>query len=416
MNSLAHSEEAEKTTLDKHGLASVTLSVNWSDQRALHEEQLYVERFSVWREADTLPPEIGLSIPGMRAGEERRARLQPGELLDRWTASRVISTDSARFDRNHHPGLVVEPRVGRFYPQGFFQGVRGIFKDAVAPARITRLTQDRLELDTNAPLARFLLELRLRLEQVLPGYDRRGGRCTSPLDKLLGYPGLAAPLADGTATDYGDEAGGMSRLDERADELFYARPRLVQHLDRQALEIVNALYRRLLPAQAEVLDLMAGFDSHLQGAELAKLHLLGMNGEELAANAVATNRVVQDLNRSASIPYADRSLDAVVCTASIEYLLQPLDVLTEISRILRQGGLIIITFSNRWFPTKAVRVWSELHEFERVGMVTQWLQQAGFGELHTFSFRGRPRPADDPYANQAAYSDPVYAVWGCRAQ
>ena len=57
MNSQAHSEEAEKTALDKHGLASVTLSVNWSDQRALHEEQLYVERFSVWREADTLPPE-----------------------------------------------------------------------------------------------------------------------------------------------------------------------------------------------------------------------------------------------------------------------------------------------------------------------------------------------------------------------
>jgi len=402
--------------VDKHGLASVTLTVNWSDQRASHEEQLHVEKFSVWREADTLPPEIGLNIPGMHAGEERQAMLQPGELLDSWTASRVISTDPARFDRNHHPGLVVEPRVGRFYPQGFFTGVPGIFSEAVTPARITRLTQDRLELDTNAPLARFPLQLRLRLEQVLPGYDRRGGRCTSPLDKLLGYPGLAAPLADGTATNYGDEANGMSRLDDRVDELFYARPRLVQHLDRHALETVNTLYRRLLPAPAEVLDLMASFDSHLHGVDLGNLHLLGMNGAELAANAAASNRVVQDLNGSASLPYADRSLDAVVCTASIEYLLRPADVLTEVRRILRPGGLIIITFSNRWFPTKAIRVWSELHEFERVGMVTQWLQQAGFSELHTFSSRGWPRPADDPHADKTLYSDPVYAVWGCKAQ
>lgn len=415
MNSLKHSDNEESPAVEEHGLASVTLSLKWSDSRAVHEEQLYVERFSIWREADTLPPELGRNIAGMHAGEERQATLQPGELLESWTASRVIATDPARFDRNRHPGLVVEPRVGRFYPQGFYQGVQGIFNDAVNPARITRLSQDRLELDSNPPLARFPLQLRFRLEQVLPGYDRRGGRCTSPLDKLLTYPGLAAPLADGTATDYGDEGDGMSRLDERADERFYARPRLVQHLDRQALESVNYLYRRLLPARAEVLDLMASIDSHLQGVEIGNLHLLGMNGDELAANAAAMNRVVQDLNRSASLPFADLSLDAVVCTASIEYLLRPAAVLTEIRRILRPGGLLIISFSNRWFPTKAIRVWSELHEFERVGLVTQWLQQAGFSGLHTFSSRGRPRPADDPHVDKTPYSDPVYAVWGCKA-
>ena len=69
-----------------------------------------------------------------------------------------------------------------------------------------------------------------------------------------------------------------------------------------------------------------------------------------------------------------------------------------------------------WFPTKAIRLWRELHEFERVGMVTQWLQQAGFTDLHTLSSRGWPRPADDPHADKTPYSDPVYAVWGCKPE
>lgn len=76
MNSPAHSDDSDKPVVDKHGLASVTLSVNWSDQRASHEEQLRMEKFSVRREADTLPPDIALNIPGMRAGEEVQAMLQ----------------------------------------------------------------------------------------------------------------------------------------------------------------------------------------------------------------------------------------------------------------------------------------------------------------------------------------------------
>ena len=83
-------------------------------------------------------------------------------------------------------------------------------------------------------------------------------------------------------------------------------------------------------------------------------------------------------------------------------------------RVLRPGGVFVLTFSNRWFPGKAVNVWSELHEFERVGMVTQWLQQAGFGRLNTFSSRGWPRPKSDPHYGQITVSDPVYAAWGFR--
>lgn len=412
MNSMATSTHNEAQILDEHGLASVTFTVKWSDERASHEDQLHVEKFSVWREADILPPAIGQNIPGMRAGEQAQAEIRPGAVIDAWQPGRQIATKPARFNRHHRRGLQVQPRVGRFYPQGFFQGVHGIFKDALEPSRITTLTQEQLELDLNHPLARFPLQLQFQLEQVLPGYDRRGGRCISPLDDLLLHPGFAAPQTDGRATDYGDDPDGMSRMDERPDPAFYTKPRLVQHLDKRALETVNSLYRRLVPAQAEVLDLMASYDSHLQHLFPIKLHLLGMNAEEMAANRTAHNWVVQDLNTSPSLRYENDCFDALVCTASIEYLTQPGRVLAETLRVLRPGGLMIITFSNRWFPSKAIRIWSELHEFERVGMVTQWLQQAGFTNLNTFSSRGWPRPADDPHAGQTAFSDPVYAVWG----
>ena len=31
-----------------------------------------------------------------------------------------------------------------------------------------------------------------------------------------------------------------------------------------------------------------------------------------------------------------------------------------------------MTFSDRWFPTKAIELWSELHPFERMGLVLDY--------------------------------------------
>lgn len=412
MNATTPSRDDKKALLDPHGLASITLTANWVDDQASHEEQLHVEKFSVWREADMLPFEIAQNIVGMRSTDQAQAKVGAGEIIDSWSSAQQFSTKPASFDRHHRRGLEVEPRIGRFYPQGFFKGVQGIYSEAIEPARIIELTSERMKIDLNRPMAGYPLEIKFYLDEILPGYDQRGGRCTSPLDELLQFPGLAAPLKDGQETDYGDDANGLSRMDERSDDSFYANPRMVQHLDSRALQTVNGLYKRLIPSQSEVLDLMASFDSHLQGTDYSTLHLLGMNAKELSSNQAASSSVVQDLNDSSTLPYENNSLDAIISTASIEYLTQPTEILAEALRILRPGGLTVLSFSNRWFPTKAIRVWSELHMFERVGMVTQWMQRAGYTRLHTFSSRGWPRPADDPHAGQTPFSDPVFAVWG----
>ena len=414
MNAIIKQQREQDMVLQNHGLASLTFTLHWSDGRAAHEEEMHVENFSVFREADFLPAEIGTRLVGMRAGDTAQATLPAGDVNGAWDGAREVSGSTARFDRSYLRGLAVEPRYGRFYPRGIFHGLAGIVREALEPARITALDEQTMRVDLNHPLARYPFKVVCQVEQVLPGSDRRGGRCSSPLDDLLRYPGLAAPVQDGLATRFGDDEKGMARMDGREDRLFYSNPRLVQHLDARALETVNALYARLLPKEADVLDLMASHDSHLQGCSQRSLHALGMNAGELQANRAATAQVVQDLNQENTLPFEDASLDAVICTASVEYLVQPRRIFAEVLRVLRPGGVFVLTFSNRWFPTKAINVWGELHEFERVGMVTQWLQQAGFDTLHTFSSRGWPRPKSDPHYGQITVSDPVYAAWGFR--
>jgi len=412
MNAVIEQKPGQDKALQSQGLAALTFTLHWSDNRVVHEDEMHVEKFSVWREADFLPTAIGSSIPGMRAGDSAQAMLPAGEVTGAWDAARQVSGSPSRFDRAYRRGLEVEPRYGRFYPRGFFHGLQGVVQEAVEPARITALDEQLMRVDLNHPLARFPFKVVCRVDQVLPGSDIRGGRCSSPLDDLVRYPGLAAPVHDGLDTCFGDAGHGMARMDEREDKLFYSNSRFVQHLDVRALETVRALYARLLPREADVLDLMASHDSHLQDCLLSSLHILGMNTEELRDNRSATAQVVQDLNQDNTLPFEDASLDAVVCTASVEYLVHPRRIFTEVLRVLRSGGVFVLTFSNRWFPTKAINVWSELQEFERVGMVTQWLQQAGFDKLSTFSSRGWPRPGNDPHSGQITVSDPVYAAWG----
>jgi len=191
---------------------------------------------------------------------------------------------------------------------------------------------------------------------------------------------------------------------------------MVGHLDQRACDEISQLYSKLIPDNATVLDLMSSWDSHLSEQLKTKaVYGLGMNAEELKANDRLTEFCGQDLNENPKLPYDDQSMDAVICTASVEYLVKPFEVFKEVARVLKPGGVFINTFSNRWFPTKAISVWSDLHEFERLAYVAEYyLQSKCFDDIHTYSLRGLPRPENDAYANTLIFSDPVYAVWATR--
>lgn len=194
---------------------------------------------------------------------------------------------------------------------------------------------------------------------------------------------------------------------------FYATPRLVAHLDSAAQAVWREFSGRHVRAEHSVLDLMASIDSHLPDqVRPARLVGLGMNAEELAHNPALTDSVIHDLNACAELPFGAGEFDIVQCALSIEYLACPEAVLRDVRRVLKPGGRCLITFSERWFPPKAVEPWPRLQPFARVAWVLRHLQRAGFTDLHTESLRGLPRPADDKYAHLTPRADPFYAVWG----
>ncbi|WP_455234577.1 class I SAM-dependent methyltransferase, partial [Thiogranum longum] len=167
-----------------------------------------------------------------------------------------------------------------------------------------------------------------------------------------------------------------------------------------------------------VLDLMSSWVSHLPVSKNdISLTGLGMNRQELASNTLLNDYLIHDLNRSPALPFEDRVFDLVICTASVEYLSSPIGVFREIARVLKPGGRFVNTFSNRWFPPKAIQLWAQLHPFERMGLVLDFYRRAeAYDDLHTESVQGLPRPENDKYAGRIALSDPVFAVWARRAQ
>ena len=185
------------------------------------------------------------------------------------------------------------------------------------------------------------------------------------------------------------------REDEAPDEDFYAEPRLVTHIDEAAIAAVTQLYREYLPVDAAVLDLMSSWVSHLP-AEVAYSRVvgLGMNRTELAANPRLHGFVVHDLNRTPRLPFADAEFDAAAICVSIQYLARPVAVLRDLSRVLVAGSPLVITFSNRCFPTKAVRAWLLRDDLGHAALVARYLNAAR--NWTAIEHLDRSPPATDP--------------------
>ncbi len=202
----------------------------------------------------------------------------------------------------------------------------------------------------------------------------------------------------------------FDRDDPSPDSRFYRSGRLVTHIDDGAIAAVGGLYAELgidgsSARPVRVLDLMSSWVSHLRSAP-ASLVVLGMNADELAANPMATERVVQDLNADPSLPFDDADFDAVLCCVSVDYLTRPVEVLAEAGRVLRPGAPVVLTFSNRCFPSKAIHGWLSTDDAGRCRIVVEYLRRTGCFDEPEVSVR-TPSSGD---RGRRYRGDPLYAV------
>jgi SAM-dependent methyltransferase len=205
-----------------------------------------------------------------------------------------------------------------------------------------------------------------------------------------------------------------TKLDPSDDALFYDFPRFVTHVDEGFIQQLTDLYRDKLHPNTRIFDMMSSWVSHLPDEmHFAHVEGHGMNAEELARNPRLDHYFVQNLNQNPVLPLPNASFDAVLNAVSVQYLQQPELVFQEIARILKPGGVAIMSFSNRMFYHKAIQAWRDGSEADRVALVKSYFQMVpGFDAPQVIT-----RPSVMPMFLQVfgmGGGDPFYAVFAQR--
>ncbi|MFM7427254.1 MAG: class I SAM-dependent methyltransferase [Elainella sp.] len=204
-----------------------------------------------------------------------------------------------------------------------------------------------------------------------------------------------------------------TKLDESDDREFYSAPRFVTHVDEGFIQQLTDLYQERLQPQTRIFDLMSSWVSHLPELEFAHVEGHGLNAEELARNPRLDHYFVQNLNQNQLLQLPDQSFDAVLNTVSVQYLQRPEAVFAEIYRILKPGGICIVSFSNRMFYQKAIQAWRDGSETDRIELVKGYFAAIpGFDNPEVIA-----RPSSLPNFLQMlglSGGDPFYAVIGQR--
>jgi len=402
-----HNRGALKT-VEADSLLAANIGITWQAQDCHFSDWYFAPSIQLGR--DYMPMEIERALPGAPRGHCLSRPFGPGELLARPSPRAIHTIALDRIQADSRFGAE-PPRIGRFYACSRFADLTHGYRGRKTPCRVRALHGAQLQVDCNHPLAGLTLTFHLCIEAI--NHARNGDAARSndllALSTDLG-PGMQRSLHD-TATDFWSDSP-FSRQDECDDNVAFA-PRMTPFWDSLALQQVSRFYRAQLNDGLDILDLMAGVHSPLQesAVEARSVTGAGLNQVELDANPLLGKRLVLNVNRPAPLPFVDASFDCVLIHAAFEYVTNPSRVLNEVQRILRPGGCVIISFSNRYVPSKAVRIWTRLYEFERVGLLLALLREsADFGNFTAHSQRGLPRPAHDELAPKLRYSDPVYLV------
>ncbi|MCX7913667.1 MAG: methyltransferase domain-containing protein [Thermodesulfovibrionales bacterium] len=401
--------------IDFNCMVETLITANWNSSIGRHVENFFCN-INVAKELNLFPEEFIRQFIEKEEKESFTLNIKKGQLFN-FSKDNIISIPKGQFlpPRTYRNK---QPLLGRFYPSSFFTALSGVFSPKIKPVRIIAIKEDSSEIliDTNVPLSKYDIALDVTIEKITRNLTDTRGECKNWLSILLeSGPGMQV-RSDGTETDFEFESfEGFQREDESDDSIFYRKPRLTAHIDSRCNENLLELYRKILPPKGTFLDLMSSYQSHIPDNRNYYVVGLGLNAEEMNKNQRLGEYIVHDLNKNPQLPFGDEEFDAVVCDLSIEYVVKPFYLISQIKRVLKTNGVVTFSFSNRYFPQKVIKVWVDLHEFERLGYVLELLlRSGGFYNFQTFSYRGYSRPKDDKYFGYTFLSDPLYVVYAVK--
>nr|WP_233739911.1 methyltransferase domain-containing protein [Halovenus carboxidivorans] len=143
---------------------------------------------------------------------------------------------------------------------------------------------------------------------------------------------------------------------------------------------------------------MSSWRSFLPAYDYERVVGHGLNEAELAENDRLDEYFLQDFNTEQTLPLDAGGFDVLCCALSVQYLQYPAPVFEEFGRVLAPDGVAVVSFTDRMFPTKAVRGWRERSMDGRAALVERYVTAGGIGET--------TRVVDQPG------TDPFYAVVG----
>ena len=192
------------------------------------------------------------------------------------------------------------------------------------------------------------------------------------------------------------------------DEIFYQQPRFVHHLSDSFRNRLTNLYSEYLHNHQVILDLMSSWVSHLpSNISYKKVIGHGMNEAELSSNERLDRFFVQNLNKKQNMPIEDSSVDVGLIVAGWQYLQYPEKVSLELSRVIKSDSLLIISFTNRAFWTKAPNIWTYSSEEKRIEYVTSVLTSNGWRIEKILNEKTQDKKLFGFYSSE---SDPFFSV------
>ncbi len=204
---------------------------------------------------------------------------------------------------------------------------------------------------------------------------------------------------------------GRRRVNEGPDVLFYRAPSLAPCVHAR----FGSLLRELLAETVSgprIFELGAGTHSYFPRNERTFAEGVGLNAMEMSANDALSSFFVHDLNAHPlkKLPVHANYFNAVVCNATMPYLVRPEEVFREMRRILVPGGVLVVSFTEDCVREKATRAWRDADAEERLRLVQRCIVDPNPNHFDIVRVIGDG--AQDGEGNPEAERgmDPFYAV------